>query len=115
MTRFTVVAVLSLALVATACQEAATGPGPGGPYPNPTQVVTLTLNGIVALSDDAVPRLGLKQGDVLTYLAGNIQNIEGYLGKAVSVRGAFDEIGVFQVQSYSVTETDGGREMSRAP
>lgn len=115
MTRFTAVAVLGLALVVSACQESAVGPGPGGPHPNPTETVSVKLVGIVAMSDDAAPKLGLRQGDVFTYLAGNIRDLENHLGKSVGVVGEFDAAGVFQVVSYSFSETDGGREMSRAP
>ena len=105
MTRFTAVMALGAVLLTAACQEHTTSPQFG--TPRGVSVQTVTIMGVVAMSDDAAPRLGLRSGDRLIYLAGNVANLDAHMGEAARATGQFDDAGVFVVATY--TMDDGGK------
>lgn len=101
MTRSTVLVVSCvLALAASACGDAAAPDlGYRAVFDTPQDV---SLIGIVEATADTAPRLGLRRGDVLTFLAGNIADLDAHLGATVKVTGAFADNGDFVVSTYSV-------------
>jgi hypothetical protein len=112
MTRFTAVAVLGLAMIATACDKPLS---PEFGKATPVSTPAMVLVGIVEKTDEEVPRLGLRRGDALTLLTGNIDALEAHVGAPVRVAGNFGDDGLFVVASFTMEQRDGGAATNRTP
>jgi hypothetical protein len=97
MFRYRVVLLLAAAtLMASACADRE---APSGPTPLSESVLT-TLYGVLEMSDEPTPRIGLREsGRFVVLLCSQAPVLEARVGEPVMVSGRFNSQGEFQVES----------------